>query len=169
MRSVTILVAVLAALAGGVAAGRAAAAPLDSVYECTDADGNRSYQNVPDSSSCRRLDGLVASVPTPERSRVRRAHPRRPYVMETNFPRISPATQRARDLGRHRLLEDELHAEEGRLARLRAEYGRMQSLAATGGAPGGSGDRAQQISDDIERARENITSLHQELLAGNRY
>ncbi len=169
MRNVAILVAVLAALAGGVAAGRAAAAPLDSVYECIDADGNRSYQNVPDSSSCRRLDGLVASVPTPERSGTRRAHRRRPYVMETNFPRISPATQRARDLGRHRLLEDELHAEEGRLARLQAEYGRIQSLTATGGAPGGSGDRAQQISDDIERARENITSLHQELLAGNRY
>ncbi len=165
MRSVAIVVTVLAALA----AGRVAAAPLDSVYECTDADGNRSYQNVPDSSSCRRLDGLVASVPTPERSSAHRAHRRRPYVMETNFPRISPATQRARDLGRHRLLEDELHAEEGRLARLQAEYGRMQSPAGVGGAPGGSDGRAQKISDDIERARENIASLHQELLAGNRY
>ncbi len=165
MRSVAILVAVFA----GLAVGRAAAAPLDSVYECIDADGNRSYQNVPDSSSCRRLDGLVTSVPTPERSGAHRVHRRRAYVMETNFPRISPATQRARDLGRHRLLEDELHAEEGRLAHLQAEYGRMQSLAGTGGASGGSGDQAQQISEDIERARENIASLHQELLAGNRY
>lgn len=174
MRPAAIAVAVVFLVAGVSAADTVAAAALDSVYECTDAWGNRSYQNVPDpSASCRRMDGLVASVPTPERSgsnRVRhrfRARFRHPYPvkLEANFPRISPATQHARDLDRHRLLMDELHTEERRLARLRAEFGRMQSQTVSGNTAG----TAQKISVDIERTRENITSLNQELLAGNRY
>jgi type IV secretory pathway VirB4 component len=86
-------------------------------------------------------------------------------VTPANFPRIAADTQRVRDGERRRILEDELRAEEDRLARLRGDF--------NDGQPERQGDevrnfvryqeRVTRMQEDIQRSENNIAALRREL------
>jgi len=157
----------LAALSGVCFATLAPAAPMDSIYLCVDADGHRSYQNSSDGASCRRIDGVVATIPAVELERSRSPRPAatRASVSPATFPRIDAGTQRLRDSDRRKILEEELRTEKERLARLRGEFNQGRPQLAPGETPGSSRyqEHVQRLFDDIERSEGNIASLRREL------
>lgn len=156
-------------LSFGVAAPWAAFAQSSDIYLCVDEQGNKSYQNVGTGKGCKRVDvGPVLSMPAPRlpagRSAMQPAVEERASVSPASFPRVDRDTQRTRDSDRRRILEDELKAEEDRLARLRTEF--------NNGEPERRGDernfalyqeRIQRLREDIARVETNVGALRREI------
>jgi hypothetical protein len=156
-------------LSFGVAAPWAAFAQSSDIFMCVDDQGNKSYQNVGTGKGCKRVDvGPVLSMPAPRlpagRGAVQPAVEERASVSPASFPRVDRDTQRTRDSDRRRILEDELKAEEDRLARLRTEF--------NNGEPERRGDernfalyqeRIQRLREDIARVETNVGALRREI------
>ncbi len=152
----------------GLSLARAgSAAPVDSIFLCVDGDGHKSYQNASEGPSCRRIDGVVATIPSSdlERGRAARAVPSRSGISPASFPRVDVNTQRTRDSDRRRILEEELRAEQERLEHLRAEFNQGRPMPVGGEAVGSNRyhDRVQRLFEDIERSEGNIASLRREM------
>lgn len=156
-------------LSFGVAAPWAAYPQSSEIYMCVDEQGNKAYQNVGSGKGCKRVDvGPVLSMPAPRlpagRSSMQSAAEERASVSPASFPRVDRDTQRTRDSDRRRILEDELKAEEDRLARLRTEF--------NNGEPERRGDernfalyqeRIQRLREDIARVETNVGALRREI------
>lgn len=140
-------------------------AQASDIFLCVDADGQKVFQNVGSAKGCKRVDtGPILTVPAariPQRATV---SDDRVTVSPANFPRVDRETQRSRDGDRRRVLEDELKAEEDKLARLKSEY--------NSGEPERRGDernfalyaeRTQRLRDDVARAESNVSALRREL------
>jgi hypothetical protein len=148
--------------AGG--AGVCLAAPMDSIYLCVDSDGNKTYQNQSDGSSCHRVDGIVSTIPASEFSgRGARASLAHNWISPASFPRVDAGTQRLRDGDRRRILEEELRAEQERLAQLRSQFNRGQPERLADETSGPYRERVQRLFEDIERSEGNVASLRREL------
>lgn len=142
----------------------------NDIFLCTDDAGRKTFQNTGAGKGCKRLDVQpLVTVPTPRLPPVSAgSNPVRPAVDQragASFPRVEADTQRARDGDRRRILEDELKAEEDKLARLRTEF--------NNGQPERHGDetrnyaryqeRVARMQDDIQRSESNVTALRREL------
>jgi hypothetical protein len=148
-------------------------ARADSViYKCVDQNGRVEFTDI-NKPGCKVLDlpGYVASTPAP----APRAAPAvamrqgagRPAAASPNpagFPRVDTATQKARDDDRRTILEDELRAEERKLADLKRDY--------NNGEPERQGneknyakyqERVAQMRDDIGRSEKNVEALKREI------
>jgi hypothetical protein len=157
-------------LLAGLAAHEARA---DSViYKCVDQNGRVEFTDI-NKPGCKVLDlpGYVASTPAP----MPRAAPAvtmrqgagRPPASAPNpagFPRVDTATQKARDDDRRAILEDELRAEERKLADLKRDY--------NNGEPERQGneknyakyqERVAQMRDNIGRSEKNVEALKREI------
>jgi hypothetical protein len=159
----------LAVVSTALAAASLAAHAQSSsdIFMCVDETGNKTFQNVGNAKGCKRMDvGPVLSVPAPRLPPQRSAGPAddRVTVSPASFPRVDRETQRSRDNDRKRVLEDELKAEEEKLARLKGEY--------NNGEPERRGDernfalyaeRVQRLRDDVARAEGNVNALRREL------
>jgi hypothetical protein len=149
------------------AAALPAPALSSDIFLCVDADGNKTFQNVGSGKGCKRMDvGPVLSMPAPRvpQQRSSAGGEDRVTVSPANFPRVDRDTQRSRDNDRKRILEDELKAEEDKLARLKAEF--------NNGEPERRGDernfalyteRVQRLRDDLARAEGNVNALRREI------
>lgn len=145
------------------------AAQAGDIFVCVDESGQKIFQNTGNVKGCKRLDVQpILTVPATRqpagRSSTAAGGEDRVTVSPANFPRVDRETQRMRDSDRRRILEDELRAEEERLARLKAEY--------NNGEPERRGDernyalyreRVQRLQEDIGRAENNASSLRREL------
>jgi hypothetical protein len=159
--------AILTALCGlSAAALPAAAQQSDAIWACVDDQGHKIFQNVGNGRGCRRIDGLIATVPgtsptVPAPQAVSPSVTR--GVSPANFPRIDQGTQRQRDGDRRKILEDELQSEQQRLIRLREEFN--NGAARPGEIAGGPiyQERVQRLLDDIQRSEGFIASLKREL------
>lgn len=159
---------VLAAAALGLALGTPALA--DNVVKCVGPDGVVTYTNVGDTKGCQKVE-VQHSTPIPAPRLPARpaggsSEPRAgTRATPASFPRVDTDTQRARDNERRRILEEELRAEQEKLARLRSEF--------NNGEPERRGDetrnyaryqeRVQRMLEDIQRSENNIISLQREL------
>lgn len=140
----------------------AALAQSSDIFMCVDDQGNKSFQNVGSGKGCKRMDvGPVLSLPA---SRMPRAADDRASASPAAFPKIDRDTQRSRDTDRRRILDDELRAEEERLARLRTEY--------NNGEPERRADernfalyqeRVQRLREDMARVETNVGALRREI------
>ncbi|HSQ10962.1 MAG TPA: DUF4124 domain-containing protein [Burkholderiaceae bacterium] len=153
----------------GVAMSWSTHAQSSDIFMCVDDQGNKSFQNVGNGKGCKRVDvGPVLSVPATRqpaaRGSVQPAVEERASVSPASFPRVDRDTQRTRDSDRRRILEDELKAEEDRLARLRSEF--------NNGEPERRGDernfalyqeRIQRLREDIGRVETNVGALRREI------
>lgn len=147
-----------------VAGASQAAVQPDSIYLCVDADGHKTYQNSAEGASCRRVDGIVATIPATELPHGARPLPRM-SISPASFPRVDASTQRLRDSDRRRILEEELRSEEDRLVHLQMEFNHGQPQPA-GDESLGTGryrEHVQRLFEDIERSEGNIASLRREL------
>jgi hypothetical protein len=151
---------------GACCVGVAQAVPSDGIFVCVDSDGHKTYQNSADGPSCRRVDGIVATIPSSELPRGQMPRPgARASITPASFPRVEASTQRARDSDRRRILEDELRFEQDRLAHLQTEFNRGQPQPAPDETIGSVRyhEHVQGLFDNIERSESNIASLKREL------
>lgn len=164
------LVLVLSALSGQAAA-------QDAMYKCVLPDGRIEYTNKTtlDTRGCAKLN-IEPSVVVPAPRSATPAAPAAPAATPrpassasaptpANFPRVDSATQKARDTDRKRILEEELQAQQARLAELSKAY--------NNGEPERQGDearnyqkyldRVQRMKNDLARVQGDITSVKSEL------
>ena|SRR6266853_902648 len=146
-----------------------AAQQSDSIWLCVDEQGHKTFQNTGTGHGCRRIDGLIATVPGPAPSSGGSARatpgvdPR--GVSPASFPRVDRDTQRVRDSDRHRILQDELRAEQDRLARLRGDFnnGNPRLLGDEVASSPSYRERVQRLLEDIQRSEGYIASLQREM------
>jgi len=158
-------VAIAVTLSVLLAAARPAAAQQsDAIWACVDEQGHKTFQNVGKGQGCRRIDGLIATIPgtstaPPQSNSAARG------VSPANFPKVDQDTQRLRDTDRRRILEDELKVEQDRLARLRDDFNNGSPRVLADETPGSPTyrERAQRLLEDIQRSEGYIASLKREL------
>jgi len=136
---------------------------------CVDEQGRKTFTNDANARGCKPVAAApITTVPAPRNPAPAASNPVRPAVDQrasSGFPRVDASTQRARDSDRRRILEDELKAEEERLARLRGEF--------NNGQPERNGDetrnyaryqeRVGRMQQDIQRHESNVSALKREL------
>jgi hypothetical protein len=153
-------------------AQRATSHSTSGVYLCTDANGNKEYRNTGVTRGCKKVDlpGLT-TVPAPKRQTSASANGKKSETASANgkaapngFPKVDGQTQKTRDGDRKQILQDELRAEEEKLAKLKAEY--------KGGEPDRLGDeknyakyqeRTAKLKEDVERSEKNVDALKREI------
>ena len=158
------------ALAAGVIFSGAAEAQT-TVYKCVDAQGRVEFTDT-GKKGCKALDlpGYIPAPverrgPAPAAARTGSAAPAAaPSPSPSNFPRVDTSQQRARDDDRRGILNDELRAEEAKLASLREVF--------KNGEPDRQGnernyakyqERVASMRDDISRTERNIEALRREI------
>jgi hypothetical protein len=133
-------------------------AEAQDTYKCVDEHGQTTFTNTGSTKGCTRMNVDPVVVPklvTPQQKQA---------ASPAGFPKVDGSTQRARDSDRRRILEDELHDKESRLADLKREY--------NNGEPERQGnernyqrylDRTEQLKADIARAESDIASIRSEI------
>jgi hypothetical protein len=140
------------------------------VYKCVDERGRIEFTDT-NKGRCKLLDlpGFIeapAPKAAPPSGTRQGSAPRASSASVTpaNFPRVDSAQQRARDDDRRGILNDELRAEEKKLAELKAEF--------NNGEPERQGneknyakyqERVARLRDDIGRSERNIEALKREI------
>lgn len=127
------------------------------VFKCTDRDGNVTYGNTGDVKGCKKIETDTGNTaPFPKAAAGAPA--------KSTTAARSDNTQRARDTDRKRILQEELAAEEKKLAELKREF--------NGGEPERKGDeknfqryqdRTDKLKADVSRGESNVESLRREL------
>lgn len=143
------------------------------LYVCSDAQGHKTYTDKRENAACKMLDLPGAMTEPPRRSAPIAAPAARQAVpaaaagtagTAATFPRVDGAEQRARDLDRRQILQDELRSEEQKLGLLRQEFNQ--------GQPERLGnernyaryqERVAQLKDNIGRAEQNVAALKREI------
>lgn len=140
-------------------------AQAQGIYLCTDAEGRKiltdSYKN-----GCKTLEiNNSVSVPAPAaRKGGSTPSAKAPVTTPADFPKVDNAQQKARDSDRREILNEELRAEEKKLADMRKEF--------NGGEPERQGnernyakyqERVEQMRESISRAEKNIEALRREI------
>ena len=138
------------------------------LYVCSDAQGHKTYTDKRENATCKLLD-LPGAMTEPPRRSAPLAAPARPAApagatTATAFPRVDGAEQRARDLDRRQILQDELRSEEQKLAAQRQEFNQ--------GQPERQGnernyakylERVAQLKDNLGRTQQNVEALKREI------
>jgi hypothetical protein len=169
------LIAVCLALVAGTAHPSARADSV--VYKCIDKSGRVEFTDI-NKSGCKAIDlpGYVAT-PAPRASAAPARTAARPATQvasaspgvnaaanPVDFPRVDSVTQRTRDEGRRDILNEELRAEEQKLADQKRDF--------NNGEPERQGneknyakyqERVALMRDDIGRTEKNIQALRREL------
>jgi hypothetical protein len=139
-----------------------AAPARGDTFKCVDAMGRATYTNITAETrgkKCTLVMREISVVPAVRPARTAKATP-----TPQNFPKVDPATQKNRDAGRRRILEEELGAEQQALAQTKAELARQESIR-TGDERNYQRvlDRLQPYKDDVERHEKNVKALTKEL------
>lgn len=142
--------------ADAAAAEKAPMMANGGVFKCVDRDGNITYGNTGDVKGCKRIEtDAVNTVPFP---RAPATAARAPAAKSDG------GAQRARDSDRRKILQEELSAEEKKLAELKKEY--------NAGEPERQGgernfakyqERTDKLKADVTRSESNVESLRREL------
>lgn len=102
------------------------AAPLASaqatVWKCTGPDGRPQYTNVQRDAQGKNCTVVTKEVSVVPATRIPSA------TSESPYPRVDRETQRTRDDGRRKILEEELKAEEQKLADAQAKLAEQEAV-----------------------------------------
>jgi len=131
-------------------------------FKCMDANGRATYTNMKEETkgkNCTVVMREISVVPAVPASRAAKATP-----SPEGFPKVDPGTQKTRDDGRRRILEEELSGEEKALAQAKAELTQQESIR-TGDERNYQRvlDRLQKYKDEVERHEKNVAALKKEL------
>ncbi|WP_089399253.1 DUF4124 domain-containing protein [Noviherbaspirillum humi] len=149
-----------------LAAASSAAWAQTEIFQCVSADGAVEFRNTGPQRGCKRMDLPAQNViPAPKRI-VAQAAAAKPAASASpaGFPKVDGDTQKARDSDRRQILQDELKAEERKLAELKKEF--------NNGEPERRGDernyakyqeRVAGMKEDINRTEKNVEALQREI------
>lgn len=151
---------VFSAVAVAAIFGAPAAFAQNTVYKCTDSEGRSQYTNIRDDAkgkSCVVVsESKVTTVPAQKLA---------PGVASpAGFPKVDPNTQKARDDGRRKILEDELAAEQRNLSDARLKLAGQEAIR-NGDEKNYQRvlDRLKPFQEAVERHERNIAALQREL------
>src|SRR5262245_57163789 len=134
-----------------------------TVWRCVEQDGRAHYTNIK-----KETDGKQCTVVTREVSVVSAPAAQRAAATPTppNFPRVDKDTQKSRDDGRRRILEDELSSEEKGLSDAKAKLAEQESVR-NGDEKNYQRvlDRLKPYQDAVDRHERNVSALKRELAA----
>ena len=144
--------------------GQHAVAQSD-VYLCIDANGKKEYRNVGNVKGCKRVElPYVNVVPAPASVKKPVAPKASSASAPASFPKVDDATQKARDSDRKQILNEELKAEEQKLAGLKKEYnGGDVERRPEERLPAQYMERVNNLKNDIARSEKNIEALKREI------
>lgn len=132
------------------------------MWKCVDADGNTRYTNVrSDVKGCKALNlDPPNTVPAPAPAqRAQQAQPK-----PANFPSVDGETQRQRDAGRRKILEQELAQELQQLDAAKKQLAAQQDVRLGSEANYARvGERLQPFEDRVRLHESNIDSLKREI------
>jgi septal ring factor EnvC (AmiA/AmiB activator) len=142
-----------------------AATPLafaqSTVWKCVDADGRSHYTNVKEETKgtgCKVVsESKVSTVPATKLANTAIPTP-------TNFPKVDKDTQKARDDGRRKILEDELAAETRNLEDAKSKLAEQEAIR-NGDEKNYQKvlDRLKPLQDTVERHEKNVAALQKEI------
>ena len=139
------------------------------VYKCTGPDGVVEYTNTPgnpkNSGTCRPMNSqTISTIPAPS---IPKQTPRE--ASGSNFPKVAPSAQKARDADRRAILSEEFDKEKQRLSALMAEYnnGQPERLGSERNYQKYL-DRVERLKTDIARAEANLVMIRRELDAASK-
>ena len=140
----------------------AAVCDADQTCKYIDKDGRVIYSNVPLKGGAKKLQCFEPPpAPVPARSEA----PARPRPSAASgAPKVDPETQRARDLDRRRILQQELADEESKLSEARKALLEQESIR-TGEERNYQKllDRLKPYQDAVALHEKNVASIKQEL------
>jgi hypothetical protein len=135
------------------------------VYLCVDENGKKEYKNTGATKGCKKVElPGITIVPAPTLPSGAKRSASATAKSPSDFPKVDDNTQKARDNDRKQILQDELKAEEQKLADLKKEY--------NNGEPERHGDeknyakyqeRVALMKDDIARTEKNVEALKREI------
>ena len=134
------------------------------IFLCIDANGKRELTDNA-KKGCKSLD-IGGAIPAPPARRGPAAGgaaaPK--ATSPADFPKVDNALQRARDNDRREILNEELRAEERKLAELKRDYNNGVPERASGEKNYAKyQERVAQLADAISRAEKNIDTLRREI------
>ncbi len=125
------------------------------IYKSVDAEGHVTYSSVP-TKGAKKLGLEPLAPPTARASRAPTPHS--PHASKnpspSDFPRVDSSTQKSRDSVRHKILADELAAEEKLLAEARV------SLKQGEAKPDG---KLRALQEEVTLHEKNVSALKTEL------
>lgn len=142
------------------------AAPVwGDTFKCVDAKGRPTYTNMTEETkgkNCTVVMREISVVPAIPAAPAARGAAKSPSP--AGFPKVDPATQKARDGERRRILAEELSGEEKALAQAKAELTAQEGIR-TGDERNYQRvlDRLQKYKDEVERHQKNVEALKKEL------
>ena len=128
------------------------------MWKCVDLDGNTRYTNVKaDAKGCKALNlEPINTAPSPAAIRAQQK--------PANFPSVDNGTQRQRDNGRRKILEQELAQEQQQLEAARKQLAERRELR-----PGDEKnnlrveERLKPLQDQVSLHESNIENLRKEI------
>jgi hypothetical protein len=127
------------------------------MWKCVDPDGNIRYTNVKgDAKGCKGLNlEPINTAPPP---------PRTPQQKPANFPSVDSDTQRSRDAGRRKILDQELAQEQQQLDAAKKQLAEQKEVR-LGSEKNYARveERLKPFEDKIKLHESNIESLRKEI------
>ncbi len=155
----------LACAALTVASSAHAQQGTGTVWRCLEQDGKAHYTNIKKETEGKqqctvvtREVSVVSGAPPQQRAAATPTPP--------NFPKVDRDTQKSRDDGRRRILEDELSTEEKGLSDAKVKLAEQESIR-NGDEKNYQRvlDRLKPYQDAVERHERNVSALKRELAA----
>ena len=153
------------AVGGGAYAQQQQPQGTGTVWRCLEQDNKPHYTNIKketDGKQCTVVTREVSVVSAPAvPQRAAAATPTPP-----NFPRVDKDTQKSRDDGRRRILEDELFSEEKGLSDAKAKLAEQEGIR-NGDEKNYQRvlDRLKPYQEAVDRHERNVSALKRELAA----
>jgi len=127
------------------------------MWKCIDRDGNTQYTNVKaDAKGCKGLNlEPINTAPAP---------PRAPQQKPANFPSVDSDTQRQRDAGRRKILEQELLQEQQQLDASKKQLAEQKEVRlGTEKNYARVEERLKPFEDRVKLHESNVESLRKEI------
>jgi hypothetical protein len=132
------------------------------IYKCVDQDGGTRFTNIAaEAKGCEAVSMIPFERPGPPASATAAPSTARPQsraappATPTNFPRVDPATQQARDNDRRRILEQELGYEQKLLAEAKQELAAQDHTVAR--------ERLDSYRRRVRMHEDNVANIRREL------
>lgn len=129
----------------------------ETIYKCTDINGGTLISNTRVDKNCKAIvSSMDSSAPTAAPSPRARPPSATANPTPAGFPRVQEDTQRARDLDRRHILDQELAGEQRSLDQARKDLAEQEALR-------GSAERLGPYRDRVGQHERNIQAIQREL------
>jgi hypothetical protein len=129
----------------------------ETIYKCIDINGGTLISNARVDKNCKAIvSGAEPSAPSPAPAARVKSPSATANPTPAGFPRVQEDTQRARDLDRRHILDQEMAGEQRSLEQARKDLTEQEALR-------GSAERLLPYRDRVAQHERNIQAIQREL------